>query len=176
MRNKQKLKNIANIILILVKIDHMITINKQQTKDGMLVELAGAIEENVNLEQLIGPVAGELQVNCKGVTRINSVGVKTWMKYFQGLKTQSIKVKFLECSYPIIEQLNMISNFACGGDVVSILLPYSCFKCQNEFVATCTTADLRASGLQVPAARCEKPDCGAQFDDDPEEYFYFLED
>jgi anti-anti-sigma regulatory factor len=154
----------------------MITVNKQQTKDGLLVELVGAIEENVHLEQMIGPVKGAIIVNCKGVTRINSVGVKTWMKYFQGLKGQGIKFKFIECAYPIIEQLNMISNFSCGGDVDSILLPFSCVKCQNEFVASCTTAELRASGLTVPAARCEKTDCAAQFDDDPEEYFYFLED
>jgi anti-anti-sigma regulatory factor len=154
----------------------MITINKQPTTNGLLVELAGAIEENVHLEQMIGPVKGSLVVNCKGVTRINSVGVKTWMKYFQGLKAAGVEIKFVECSYPIIEQLNMISNFACGGEVESILLPYSCVTCQNEFVATCTTAQLRATGLQPPAARCEKPDCGAQFDDDPEEYFYFLED
>ena len=154
----------------------MITINKQQTEAGLLVELAGAIEENVHLDQLIGPVKDSLIVNCKGVTRINSVGVKTWMKYFQGLKAQSVSFKFIECSYPIIEQLNMISNFSCGGDVESILLPYSCVKCQNEFVAICGTVQLRESGLQPPAARCDKTDCAARFDDDPEEYFYFLED
>jgi anti-anti-sigma regulatory factor len=154
----------------------MITVNKTQTEAGLVVELEGAIEENVYLEQMIGPVKGSLSVNCKGVTRINSVGVKTWMKYFQALKTQGIPFKFLECSYPIIEQLNMISNFSCGGTVESILLPYSCMKCQSEFVAVCATEQLRAGGLQPPAARCEKPDCGAQFDDDPEEYFYFLED
>lgn len=154
----------------------MITINKQQTPDGLVVELAGAIEENVHLEQMIGPVKGNLVVNCGAVTRINSVGVKTWMKYFQGLKAQGVQFKFVECSYPIIEQLNMISNFSCGGEVESILLPYSCIKCQNEFVATCLTSDLKASGLQVPEARCDRTDCAAQFDDDPEEYFYFLED
>jgi hypothetical protein len=70
----------------------------------------------------------------------------------------------------------MISNFACGGEVVSILLPYSCTKCQNEFVANCKTEDLKANGLKVPDAKCEKTDCGAVFDDDPEEYLYFLED
>ncbi|NDF14737.1 hypothetical protein EB061_05380 [bacterium] len=154
----------------------MITINKQQTAEGLMVELSGAIEENVHLEQMIGPVKGNLIVNCSAVTRINSVGVKTWMKYFQALKAQGVTFKFIECPFPIIEQLNMISNFSCGGEVESILLPYSCLKCQNEFVASCATTDLKASGLQVPEARCERTDCAAQFDDDSEEYFYFLED
>jgi anti-anti-sigma regulatory factor len=154
----------------------MLTIHKQQTKEGLLVELSGTIEENVQFEQLIGPIQGELTVKCRAITRINSVGVKTWMKYFQSLKGLGVRFKFIECAYPIIEQLNMISNFACGGEVVSILLPFSCMTCQNEFVANCKTSELKASGLQVPKATCEKPGCGAKFDDDPEEYFYFLED
>ena len=154
----------------------MLTVNKQQTKDGLLVELSGTIEENVLFEQMVGPFEGILTVRCKGVTRINSIGVKTWMRYFQDLKVNGKVFKFVDCSYPIIEQLNMISNFSCGGEVVSVLLPFSCVKCQSEFVASCKTADLKASGLQIPKVKCEKPECAAQFDDDPEEYLYFLED
>ena len=154
----------------------MLTVNKNKTQNGLEVELNGTIEENVNLEQLIGPVTGELSVKCKGITRINSVGVKTWMRYFQSLKSQGVVLRFYDCSHPIIEQLNLISNFACGGEIVSILLPFSCIKCQNEFVASCKTAELIANQLQIPAAKCEKTDCAAQFDDDPEEYLYFLEE
>jgi len=154
----------------------VLTVNKQQMNQGLLVELNGTIEENVHFEQLIGPFEGELTVKCRGITRINSVGVKTWMRYFQNLKMQGKTFRFIECSHPIIEQLNMISNFACGGEVTSILLPFSCLKCQNEFVVNCPTQDLKARGLQVPSVKCEKPECGAQFDDDPDEYLYFLED
>jgi hypothetical protein len=154
----------------------MLTVNKQEIEDGLLVELNGTIEENVNFEQLIGPFQGALTVKCRGITRINSVGVKTWMRYFQNLKMQGKSFKFIECAHPIIEQLNMISNFASGGEVVSILLPFSCLKCQNEFVANVKTSELRDSGLKIPAVKCEKPACGAQFDDDPDEYLYFLED
>jgi anti-anti-sigma regulatory factor len=154
----------------------MLTVNKQQTKAGLLVEFSGAIEENVDFEQLIGPFIGELIINCKAVTRVNSIGVKTWMRYFQLLRTRGDKFKFVECSSAIIEQLNMISNFACGGPVESVLLPFSCIKCQNEFVASCKTAELKASGLTIPTVKCEKPGCAAQFDDDPEEYLYFLAD
>lgn len=154
----------------------MLTVNKQESENGIVVELNGAIEESVNFDQLIGPFEGDLTVKCRGITRINSVGVKTWMRYFQALKLQGKAFRFIECPHPIIEQLNMISNFACGGEVVSILLPYSCMKCQNEFVANCRTSDIKATKLQVPVVKCERTDCGAIFDDDPDEYFYFLED
>ncbi|MBS1959385.1 MAG: hypothetical protein JST80_07940 [Bdellovibrionales bacterium] len=154
----------------------MLTVNKQQTERGMMVDLNGTIEENVNFEQLIGAFQGDLTVKCRGITRINSVGVKTWMRYFQNLKMQGKNFKFIECPQPIIEQLNMISNFACGGEVVSILLPFSCLKCQNEFVANLQTAELKVNNLQIPNVKCEKTECGARFDDDPDEYLYFLED
>ncbi len=154
----------------------MLSVNRQPIEDGLLVDLNGTIEENVHFEELIGTFEGALTVKCRGITRINSVGVKTWMRYFQGLKAQGKVFRFIECSHPVIEQLNMISNFACGGEVLSILMPFSCLKCQNEFVVSSKTADLKATNLQVPVVKCEKSECGAQFDDDPEEYLYFLED
>jgi hypothetical protein len=154
----------------------VLIVNKQQVDGGLQVELNGTIEENVHLDQLIGSFEGELTVKCRGITRINSVGVKTWMRYFQNLKTQGKNFRFIECSHPIIEQLNMISNFACGGEVTSILLPFSCSKCQNEFVVNCKTKDLKAGDLKVPAVKCEKTECAALFDDDPDEFLYFLED
>jgi hypothetical protein len=154
----------------------VLAVTKHEVPSGLMVELNGTIEENVDLEALIGSFQGELTVKCRGITRINSVGLKTWIRYFQEIRNQGKVFRFIECSHPVIEQLNMISNFACGGEVVSILLPYSCTKCQNEFVANCKTEDLKANGLKVPDAKCEKTDCGAVFDDDPEEYLYFLED
>jgi anti-anti-sigma regulatory factor len=154
----------------------MLTVNKQQSKVGLLVELSGAIEESVHFDQLFGSFNGELIVNCRSVTRINSVGVKTWIRYFQSLQAAGKKFKFVELSYPLVEQLNMISNFACNGEVESILLPFSCIQCQKEFMAPMKTADLKNNGLQIPNVKCEKDVCGARFDDDPEEYLYFLED
>lgn len=153
----------------------MLTVNKVEVQNGLRVELQGAIEESVNLDQLIGPFQGSLTVNCRGITRINSIGVKTWMRYFQGLRFNGKYFEFEEVPHPVIEQLNMIANFECGGKVVSILLPFSCTKCQSEFVASCQTKEIVESGFSIPVAKCEKTDCGARFDDDPDEYFYFLE-
>lgn len=154
----------------------MITVNRTQSPEGILVHLVGTIEESVNLEQLIGPVDALLIVNCRGITRINSVGVKTWMKYFQGLRFQGHQFKFVDCSQPIVEQLNMISNFDCGGKVESILLPFYCSTCKQELIGTANTSDLKESGLEVPNVDCGKQNCAAKFDDDPDEYFSFLDD
>ena len=153
----------------------MLNIKKTKTPTGLIVELSGTIEENVNFEVLIGDFTGELTVKCKEISRINSVGVKTWLHYFRGLKSHRKSFKFTECSPPLVEQLNQILNFSCGGEVESLLLPFQCSKCQTEFVAICSTSELKANKLQVPKVTCEKPVCSAEFDGDPKEYFYFLE-
>ncbi len=154
----------------------MLQAQRDEAPGGVVVKLTGTIEENVNFEQLIGPFEGLLEVNCRNITRINSVGVKTWIRFFQGLKAQGKNFKFSECSHPIVEQMNVISNFTCGGEVESVLLPYSCAKCAKEFVASVKTEDLKSRGLQIPKVKCEKTECAAVFDDDPEEYLYFLEE
>jgi anti-anti-sigma regulatory factor len=153
----------------------MFTVTKEKQGSTILVKLVGSMEEQVNLETQIGPVDADLIVNCRGVTRINSVGVKMWMRYFQNLREQGRRFKFMECSPAIVEQLNLISNFSCGGEVESILLPFSCVKCKSDFVANMATKELKKAQLLIPAVKCEKPECAATFDDDPDEYLFFLQ-
>ena len=153
----------------------MITVSRRDEADGIHIQIAGTIEESVNLDAEIGPVSQKLYINCKGILRINSVGVKAWIVYFQKLRANGISFQFEECSPPIVDQMNMISNFSCGGPVLSILLPFSCTRCNKEFMVSCPTERLKATDLQVPPVKCEQETCGAVFDDDPDEYFSFLD-
>lgn len=152
----------------------MVNVSKEQQGEVLVVKLVGSIEESVDFEQLIGPVSKEIQVNCKGVTRINSVGVKAWIKYFQALKARGVNVRFAECSMAIIEQINLISNFLSGGEVLSLYVPFLCENCKAEFVALFTVEMVKKLNFKMPFAKC--PKCGgkAVFDDIPDEYFYFL--
>ena len=89
----------------------MLNVVKEQKGDILLVRLSGSIEESVEFDKLIGtPTSGQMHVNCKGVPRINSVGVKAWIQYFQKVKENGVQLKFLECSTAIVEQINLISN------------------------------------------------------------------
>ena len=157
------------------KLVEVLTLIKSNKDQGIKIELNGAFEEKVSLTELVGPFNGTLEVNCKGITRINSVGVKEWIRYFQSLVQQNKQFYFSECSPPVVEQFNVISNFGCGGKVESIYLPYSCTKCKIEFSAKCMVSDLLKSGLEVPAVNCEKENCEAVLDTDADEYFYFLD-
>src|SRR3954452_12657294 len=112
--------------------------------------MAGTIDEYTNFEELIGPPASEFIVNCKEIPRINSVGVKAWIKYFQTCQASGTKLRFTECSTAIVEQVNLISNFTCGGVVESIFVPFSCTSCKTELVGLFKTEDLKKQGLKLP--------------------------
>lgn len=152
----------------------MINIVKEQKGDVLVVKLSGSIEESVDFDKLIGPAPKEILVSTKAVPRINSVGVKAWIKYFQGLNAKKTKITFTECSMAIVEQINLISNFTCGGTVNSLYVPYLCQNCGAESAAPYTVEQVKKLEFKMPDAKC--PKCGgkASFDDLPDEYFYFL--
>ena len=152
----------------------MINVTKELKGNTLLVRMAGSIEESVNFDDLIGPAPSAIVVNCKEIARINSTGVKAWIKYFQAAQAKGCKLSFQECSTAIVEQVNLISNFACGGTVESIFVPFSCTKCRSELIALLSTEDLKKRGLQIPELPCTKCSAKAVYDDIEEEYFGFL--
>lgn len=152
----------------------MLNIVKEQKGAVLEIKLSGSIEESVDFEKLVGEVSGELHVNCKEVPRINSIGVKGWIKYFSSLATKGVKLKFSHCSTAIVEQINMISNFTCGGAVESVYVPFSCQTCKAELVGLFKAEDLKKLQLKLPELKCTKCGGKAVFDDIPEEYFAFI--
>jgi hypothetical protein len=152
----------------------VLNVMKEQKGNVLAVRMVGSIEESVNFETLIGTPGPELHVNCKEVPRINSIGVKAWIKYFSGLQQAGVKLRLLECSTAIVEQINLISNFTCGAAVESIYVPFSCGSCRGEFIALFKVEDLKKIGMNIPELSCPKCAGKAAFDDIPEEYFGFL--
>jgi len=152
----------------------VLNVVKEQKGSALLVRLSGSVEESVNFDQLIGPPPPELIVSSKEIPRINSVGVKAWIKYFQSAQAKGTKLTFIECSTAIAEQINLISNFTCGGTVESIYVPFACTSCKSELVGLFKTADLKKLNLKLPELKCTKCGGKAVFDDIPEEYFGFL--
>jgi hypothetical protein len=152
----------------------LVNVTKEQKGPALVVRLSGSIEENVSFDQLIGPPPAELHLVCKEITRINSVGVKAWIKYFSTAQAKGTKLRFQECSTAIVEQINLISNFTAGGVVESIFVPFSCGGCKSELVGLFKCEDLKKLNFKLPELKCSKCAGKAIFDDIPEEYFAFL--
>lgn len=147
----------------------------KEDKDGVwVVRLSGSIDETIDFDQSIGTPPTELHVYCKEVARINSTGVKGWIKYFQAQMAKGLKLKFFDCSPSIVQQINLIVNFTAGGSVESISVPFSCEKCSAELIGVFSVADLKQMNMQIPDQTCTKCQGKALFDDIASEYFGFL--
>lgn len=152
----------------------MLNVTKESKGGVLVVRLAGSIEESVDFEKLLGDPQLEMHVYCREVKRINSIGVKAWIRYFSGAQKRGAKLKFFECSTAIVEQVNLISNFVCGGTVESVFIPFCCNQCKSELVGLFKSEDLKKIQLKVPDLKCSKCGGKAVFDDIPEEYLGFL--
>jgi hypothetical protein len=149
---------------------------REEKDKALFLRLSGAVIDGIDMNAVIGPINhAEVHVNCAEIKRLNSIGVKGWVKFFESLKTKGTKLFFSDCSIPIVEQLNMISNFFAHGQIESVQVPYLCAHCSNAFNATFSLDKIKSFNLnlpEMPCVSCKKP---ASFDDVPEDYFQFLE-
>jgi hypothetical protein len=136
-----------------------------------LIKLSGAIDETTDFDQQLGKLEGKLEINCREIDRINSTGIKSWIRYFQSGQYEII---FKECSISIIEQINLISNFLVGAVVESLFAPFVCKSCHKELLVLFRVENLKESGFSMPAVKCVQCQGEAVFDDVEEDYFSFL--
>jgi anti-anti-sigma regulatory factor/DNA-directed RNA polymerase subunit RPC12/RpoP len=154
----------------------MLNIIKERVGDTLSIRLNGSfVGECVNLETLVGPTPAHLRVCCKNLVRLNSNGVRAWMKFFQTVQQRGTKVTLAECSPAVVDKMNAFRNFSCGAKVESIYVPYYCAGCKRELVGLFGTEELARTQMRMPNLKC--PSCGieAEFDDLPDQYFGFIE-
>lgn len=136
------------------------------------VYISGVIDESSQFNT-IGALSGVVEINGKGVSKINSNGVKNWINYFTSL-APSVQLSFSELSPVLVEQLNSLSNFCAGQPVTSLMVPFACTKCRKETLKTMTVPELKDNPEPDPIT-CPHCQGKAEFDDLPEEYFCCLE-
>lgn len=144
---------------------------------GDALVIAGAIDETAALHELLGrAVGGRLVLDLAGVTFINSLGVRDWIRMQAAAQQTGLAVELRRVAEPLVHQLNMIIATRGNARVTSFFAPYACDNCGREesllIDAVATAEGLRR--LEPPAMTC--PECGSQmaFNDFPERYFSFL--
>jgi hypothetical protein len=155
----------------------MLTIESREEGGLTHLRFTGIINEDSRLPQRVPDLAGKkLEIHLGGVARINSCGVRDWIRFIEQLESRGNAVQLVDCSPVVVAQVNMVRNF-CGarGVVVSFYAPYYCSSCDRECLEPVTTAKV-AQLTEPPAALC--PKCGRplEFDDLPESYFSFCRD
>jgi anti-anti-sigma regulatory factor len=144
---------------------------------GDALLLAGSIDESAALHELIGRAVNQrLVLDLGGVTFINSLGVRDWIRMQAAAQKASVAVELRRVAEVLVHQLNMIIATRGNAQVTSFFAPYACDACGREESLLIDAAAHAAAlvKLEPPPMTC--PECGAQmaFNDFPERYFSFL--
>lgn len=149
-----------------------LTIESEPSAGAEHLRLVGVIDESSDLSPLTR-ITGRVEINLRGVRRINSFGARHWMDAVRTL-TSNAHVTFVECSTAIIDQLNMIQGFLGHATVRSFCAPMICPHCDEELIQVFDTNECREFGISLPDVEC--PTCARvmQLDDMEDQYLLFL--
>ena len=139
---------------------------------GHRVTMVGRIDDSCALGELAPQVpAGGVSIDTSGVTFINSIGMREWMRFVRSLRERG-PIRLEHVADVLMLQLNMFSEMASSVMVTSFHAQYACPACGAEATplidAVAHAQSLRA--LIAPKLPC--PECGAAMDlaDFPERY------
>jgi len=122
--------------------------------------MSGRIDDSVNLGDLVEKIPpGDLVIDTGGVSFINSVGMREWLRLLRGLRGRQITLE--RVADVLMTQLNMIADSSKGVRITSFHAQYACPKCGAE-TAPLVDAELYAQQLaqmQAPPLPC--PECGS---------------
>jgi hypothetical protein len=152
------------------------TVQRLEAPGLTYLKVSGTIDETFSATQLAQQIRADTILHLGKVTRFSSFGVREWVRLMKDLKGRVKNCLLVECSPAVVNQLNMVVDFAAGAHVKSIQLPY---VCQDDELDQLHVVDVDAQREallagrlpQVPCPRCKKP---MIFDDLPGSYLAFL--
>ncbi|MBD3392748.1 MAG: hypothetical protein GF418_11660 [Chitinivibrionales bacterium] len=151
------------------------TFRREDTGERSRIVLEGVIDEDALLEKAFTDLKPGVDVDLRGILRINSCGIRSWVNLI-GSISEDHDVIFQGCAPVIVRQLNMISNFGGRGKVQSFMLPYYCARCDKEQDIEVDTDAFLAKhpDCSAPGQACASCNGQLEFDDIEEKYFHFL--
>jgi DNA-directed RNA polymerase subunit RPC12/RpoP len=132
---------------------------------GNRVTLAGRIDDTASFADLPARLpAGEVVIDSEGVTFVNSLGMREWIKLLRALKG---RVRLERVADVLMTQMNLIAELAGAVTISSFHAQYVCPSCGAE-AQPLVEANGRLSAM--PALPC--PECGSPMElgDFPERY------
>lgn len=151
--------------------DRSLSIRVESQESGPAVlRLAGTIDEHSDLSRLHGLGPGPVVLDLAEVRRINSVGVREWIRAMRAIP-EPVEVFWDNVSPAMVTQLGMIANFHGHSRIRSFYAPYYCPACDLEQrYLLSVSADLSDGQPVAPPREC--PECTEPlvFDDIEEDY------
>jgi anti-anti-sigma regulatory factor len=140
---------------------------------GSRLVLAGRLDESAALGELADHVLpGEVVVDTSGVSFVNSVGMRAWIRLIRGLRARGVTVVLERVADVLMTQMNMIPELAVSVRITSFHAQYVCPACGAESTpvvdAVAHAAALRA--LAAPRLPCSECGAAMELGDFPERY------
>ncbi|HTJ45532.1 MAG TPA: hypothetical protein VL463_25685 [Kofleriaceae bacterium] len=147
--------------------------------DGGIVclKLAGTIDESFEGKKLAATLKAEtLVLDLADIKKISSFGIREWVDFMNGLAKQVKAIVLLECAPKVVDQLNMVANFAGTGKVFSFYAPYRCDYCDTDSrVLLQVDKDWETiKSMKMPQRPCPQCGEGQYFDEDPATFFAYI--
>lgn len=152
---------------------------KHKFVDGVFY-LSGAIDEHVTLESYTNGAEPVIRWNLRGITQINSLGIRILMRFLKDLGPRP--VEFYDCPVTFLEAANIVPSLVSAGPgvhrVKSIYLPMAC-RDMHQYNASVPVKDISMNdGVSMPVFDC--PTCKmpleADMDIELEDLLFFLLD
>lgn len=137
--------------------------------DERTVVVRGSITEATDFGPALVPGPVRVTIDLAHVDRVNSYGVREWIRFLKSLTDRGATITLDTVSVPMVRQMNMIPQARGNAVVRRVFAPYYCSQCDDE------------QRLAMPDGATSAPDeapcpaCGAamEFDDVPDAYFAF---
>ena len=137
-----------------------------------LIRVRGAITEATDFSAALDGCPPRAVVDLSAVDRVNSYGVREWIRFLKGLVQQGVDVTLEGVSVPMVRQMNMIPQVRAGARVGAIHAPYYCPSCDDERAVRLDAAT-RSPPATMPCPACAS---AMDFDDVEDGYFAFVVD
>ncbi len=137
----------------------------------------GTIDESFDGKKVAATIKCDtLLLDLGGVRKISSFGIREWVDFINAASRQAANVVMVECGPKIIDQLNMVANFAGAGRVYSFYAPYRCDYCDAEHRLLFTVDRDHEAIKSMKLGNRPCPTCkdAMYFDEDPTSFFSFL--
>jgi hypothetical protein len=137
------------------------------------VAFTGRIDDSAALADLVAHIpAGHVVLDTDGVTFVNSIGMREWMRFVRALRDRGATITLDRVADVLMTQINMIPELARNVTVTSFHAQYVCSGCGAES-APLVDAVLHATALkalQAPRLPCQECGTAMELGDFPERY------
>ncbi len=154
-----------------------LTIEKFADGGISCLKFSGTIDESFEGKKIARSIQAEtLVLDLGGVKKISSFGIREWVDFATTAVKQVKQMILIECAPKVVDQLNMVANFAGGGRVFSFYAPFRCDYCDSEQRALLeVNKDFEAiKSMKLGDRPCPSCKESMYFDEDGSTYFSYM--